>query len=57
MKKFNFDKATTATLLSVLGMVLGFAGTALSGMANEKNMETIIEEKVKEALKNQQTRE
>ena len=53
MKKFNFDKATTATLLSVLGMVLGFAGTALSGMANERNMETIIEEKVKESLKNQ----
>lgn len=53
MKKFNFDKATTATLLSLLGTVLGLAGTMLSGMANERNMEAIIEEKVKEALKNQ----
>ena len=50
MKKL-IGKTNMATVLSLLGTVLGLAGTILSGMASEKNMEAIIDEKVKEALK------
>lgn len=48
----KLKKDTAATILSLLGAVLVFAGNAVSGMADEKNMEALVEEKVKEALKN-----
>lgn len=37
-------------LMSLGGVVLGFVGTLLSGWADDKEQEAIIEEKVNEAL-------
>lgn len=45
MKKMDVIK-----ILSITGTILGMAGTAISSYANDKNMEKIINEKVKEAV-------
>ena len=44
------DKKTMFKLMSLGGGVLGFVGTLLSGWADDKEQEAIIEEKVNEAL-------
>ncbi|WP_204792155.1 hypothetical protein [Oscillibacter sp. CU971] len=44
------DKKTMFKLMSLGGVVLGFVGTLLSGWADDKEQEAIIEEKVNEAL-------
>jgi len=44
------DKKTMFHLMSLGGVVLGFVGTLLSGWADDKEQEAIIEEKVNEAL-------
>lgn len=44
------DKKTVFKLLSFAGMALGFVGTLLSGWADDKEQDEIIEEKVNEAL-------
>lgn len=41
-------------VISITGTILGMAGTALSGWAGNKNMEKLIDEKVKEAIENSQ---
>ena len=45
MKKIDMVK-----ILSITGTILSMAGTALSGIASDKNMEKLINEKVKEAI-------
>ena len=45
MKKIDMIK-----ILSITGTILSMAGTALSGIASDKNMEKLINEKVKEAI-------
>ena len=45
MKKIDMVK-----ILSITGTILGMAGTALSSYASDKNMEKLINEKVKEAI-------
>ena len=44
------DKKTMFKLMSIGGVDLGFVGTLLSGWADDKEQEAIIEEKVNEAL-------
>ncbi len=44
------EKKTLFRLLSFIGLALGGIGTVLSGWADEKEQEEIIEEKVNEAL-------
>ena len=45
MKKIDMIK-----ILSITGTILGMAGSALSSYASDKNMEKLINEKVKEAI-------
>ena len=45
MKKIDMVK-----ILSITGTILGMAGSALSSYASDKNMEKLINEKVKEAI-------
>ena len=45
MKKFNMDK-----ILSITVTILSMAGTALSSYASDKNMEKLINAKVKDAI-------
>ena len=44
------DEKSEVKLLSLAGVVLGGIGTLLSGWADNKEQEAIIEEKVNEAL-------
>lgn len=45
MKKIDMIK-----ILSITGTILGMAGSALSSYASDKNMEKLINEKVKDAI-------
>ena len=45
MKKIDMVK-----ILSITGTILSMAGTALSSYASDKNMEKLINEKVKDAI-------
>lgn len=45
MKKIDMIK-----VISITGTILGMAGTALSSYASDKNMEKLVNEKVKEAI-------
>lgn len=45
-------KIDTIKIISITGTVLGMVGTLLSNHASDKNMERMVDMKVKEAIKN-----
>lgn len=45
-------KIDTTKLLTIGGLALGFIGTTLTSIANDKKMDSIIADRVNEAIKN-----
>lgn len=46
------SKKDLVQMVGVLGTLLGVASTLITSYCNDKTMEQLVEEKVKEALKN-----